>query len=97
MWRAHLRQLAAVVAEALPREAERLLGPDAAAWLLAQLPAGVNSHGHLQLLEHLLCEAMKVTSYQNRTSKKRYAGSGTPDATWRDLLNAAEKLLKELP
>ena len=44
----------------LPEFAARMLGPDAARVLLGKIPSIVAAPEHKHLIEHLLCEALKI-------------------------------------
>lgn len=69
-WQRHLRRLSTKLPETLPLIANKLLGKAATDWALKQKLPGITTYGHLQVLEHMLCEAVKVTQYEKRTSKK---------------------------
>ena len=65
----------------MPGFARDLLGREDAEWFLQETLPGIESWAHLQLLEHMLCEAYKIVNYKQRASKLR---KPTADVkTWR--------------
>ena len=71
----HMKNLAMRMPELVRQTAVKCLGRASGEWLLDQPLPGIRNHSHLQVIEHMLCEAFKVTHPEERWAKKRCVGA----------------------
>ena len=82
-----LRKLAEEVGNQLHKRAAQLLGKTKSAWLLSRVPPGMKTWSDHQVIEHLLCEAYKISNPE--TGTLRNDQEGMSDASYQSLLRAA--------
>ena len=93
-WKGRLRRASAMAVAEFPAFSKAELGAAGSQWAQSHHPIGIPSVGHFQLVEHVMCDTVKVKNPQGRESRDIKAP--TPIDAYRAALNRSAPLLTSM-